>query len=92
MPRKNAFREDNGLRNTKSGIRFVFALACVLTPMAGFEVVRKAAATHPDVVIPYGHVNVDEPGVMREIQQFAYAGFKGVKMHRPKYGTVNLTS
>jgi len=61
------------------------AMACVLTPMAGFEAVRKAVAAHPDVVIPYGHVNVDEPGVMREIQQFADAGFKGVKMHRPKY-------
>jgi predicted TIM-barrel fold metal-dependent hydrolase len=60
------------------------AMACVLTPMAGFEVVRKAAA-HPDVLIPYGHVSVDEPGVVREIQTFADAGFKGVKMHRPKY-------
>lgn len=59
------------------------AMACVLTPMAGFEVVRKAAAAHPDVVIPYGHVNVDEPGVLKEIQQFADAGFKGIKMHRP---------
>jgi hypothetical protein len=59
-------------------------MACVLTPMAGFEVVRKAAA-HPDVLIPYGHVSVDEPGVVKEIQTFADAGFKGVKMHRPKY-------
>lgn len=61
------------------------AMACVLTPMAGFEVVRKAAAEYPDVIIPYGHVNVDEPGVVKEIQRFADAGFKGVKMHRPKY-------
>ena len=61
------------------------AMACVLTPMAGFEVIEKAAADHPDVVIPYGHVNVDDLNVVKEIQKFADAGFKGVKMHRPKY-------
>ncbi|MFN7949794.1 MAG: amidohydrolase family protein [Blastocatellia bacterium] len=61
------------------------AMACVLTPMAGFEVIRKAAAAHPDVIIPYGHVSVDEPGVLKEIQRFADAGFRGIKMHTPKY-------
>lgn len=61
------------------------AMACVLTPMAGFEVVKKAAADHPDVIIPYGHVSVDNPKVIHEIQKFADAGFRGVKMHTPKY-------
>jgi uncharacterized protein len=61
------------------------AMACVLTPMAGFEVVRKAAAQHPDVIIPYGRVNVDEPGVVKEIQRFADAGFRGIKMHTPRH-------
>jgi predicted TIM-barrel fold metal-dependent hydrolase len=61
------------------------AMACVLTPMSGFEVVKKAAAQHPDVVIPYGHISVDNPAVIAEIQKFADAGFKGVKMHTPKY-------
>jgi uncharacterized protein len=61
------------------------AMACVLTPMAGFEVIKKAAADHPDVVIPYGHVDVDDPNVVKEIGKFADAGFKGVKMHTPKY-------
>src|SRR5262245_47666827 len=60
------------------------AMACVLTPMAGFEVIKKAAAEYPDVIIPYGHVNVDEPGVLKEIQGFADAGFKGIKMHTPR--------
>jgi predicted TIM-barrel fold metal-dependent hydrolase len=60
------------------------AMACVLTPMAGFEVVKKAAAAHPDVVIPYGQINVDEAGAMAEIQRFADAGFRGIKMHRPR--------
>ncbi len=61
------------------------AMACVLTPMSGFETIRKAAADYPDVVIPYGFVSVDDPGAIGEIQKFAAAGFKGVKMHRPKY-------
>jgi len=61
------------------------AMACVLTRISGFEVVRKAAAQHPDVVIPYGHIDVDNPAVIAEIQKFAGAGFKGIKMHTPKY-------
>jgi predicted TIM-barrel fold metal-dependent hydrolase len=61
------------------------AMACMLTPISGFELVKKAAAQHPDVVIPYGHVNVDNPEVRDEIQKFADAGFKGIKMHTPKY-------
>jgi predicted TIM-barrel fold metal-dependent hydrolase len=60
------------------------AMACVLTPRAGLEVIKRAAAAHPDVIIPYGHVNVDEPGVLAELQKFADAGFKGIKMHRPR--------
>jgi uncharacterized protein len=61
------------------------AMACVLTPVAGLEVVRKAAEAHRDVVIPYGYINVDDPGAPAQIERFASAGFKGVKMHRPKY-------
>ena len=61
------------------------AMACVLTPMAGFDVVRKAASEHSDVVIPYGHIKVDEPGALGEIEKFAAAGFKGIKMHSPRH-------
>lgn len=61
------------------------AMACVLTPMSGFEVVKKAAAQYPDVIIPYGEIKVDNPKALAEIQQFAAAGFKGIKMHTPKY-------
>jgi predicted TIM-barrel fold metal-dependent hydrolase len=60
------------------------AMACVLTPIAGFDVVKKAAAAHPDVVIPYGAVNVDDPEAIAQVDQFAAAGFKGVKMHTPR--------
>jgi uncharacterized protein len=61
------------------------AMACILTPMPGLEVIRKAAAQHPDVIIPYGQISVDDPNVLAEIKKFADAGFKGLKMHRPKY-------
>ena len=61
------------------------AMACVLTPMSDFEGVKKAAAEHPDVVIPYGYINVDDPNALSEIRRFADAGFKGIKMHRPRY-------
>jgi hypothetical protein len=60
------------------------AMACVLTPMSGFEVIRKAAAAHPDVIIPYGQISVDNPRARQEIEQFAAAGFRGIKMHTPK--------
>jgi uncharacterized protein len=61
------------------------AMACVLTPIRGLDVVRKAAAAHPDVVIPYGYVSVDDPEAPDQIDRFAKAGFKGIKMHRPKH-------
>lgn len=60
------------------------AMACVLTLMPDFEVVKKAVANHPDVIIPYGYVSVDNPKALFEIQKFADAGFKGIKMHRPR--------
>jgi uncharacterized protein len=61
------------------------AMACVLTPMAGFEATKRAAAAHPDVVIPYGQINVDDPEAPSQIAKFADAGFKGIKMHSPRH-------
>lgn len=61
------------------------AMACVLTPISGLEVVQKAAAAHPDVVIPYGYISVDDPEAPAQIDRFAKAGFKGIKMHRPRH-------
>jgi predicted TIM-barrel fold metal-dependent hydrolase len=61
------------------------AMACVLTPMSGFEVIKKAAAQHPHVIVPYGHIKVDNPEAINEIKKFADAGFKGIKMHTPKH-------
>lgn len=60
------------------------AMACVLTPFSGFEATKKAAAQYPDVVIPYGQIGVDDPAAPAQIEAFARAGFKGVKMHSPR--------
>ncbi|QQS48141.1 MAG: amidohydrolase family protein [Acidobacteriota bacterium] len=60
------------------------AMACVLTRFPAIETVRKAAEKYPDVVIPYGQINVDDVGAVKEIRRFADAGFKGIKMHTPK--------
>ena len=60
------------------------AMACVLTPMSGFEVIKKAAQDYPETIIPYGYIMVDDPKALSEVQRFADAGFKGIKMHRPR--------
>src|SRR5262245_40955541 len=59
------------------------AMACVNAFMRDFEKRRDASRKYPDVVIPYGRVNVDEPAARSEIEKFAAAGFKGIKMHSP---------
>jgi len=80
------YREDPAYIDTLVRVyRPRHAMACVLTPIRGLEVVRKAAAAHPDVVIPYGHINVDDPDAPAQIDRFAQAGFKGIKMHRPRF-------
>jgi predicted TIM-barrel fold metal-dependent hydrolase len=61
------------------------AMACVLTRSQHLETVRGAAQKHPDVIIPYGQINVDDVSAVREIRQFAAAGFKGIKMHTPRH-------
>ena len=61
------------------------AMACVLTPLEALETVRRAALVHPDVIIPYGYIRVDDQGVLEHVDRFAKAGFKGIKMHRPTH-------
>lgn len=60
------------------------AMACVNAFMKDFDKLKKAAAEFPDVVIPYGRINVDAPDSHKEIETFAAAGFKGIKLHSPK--------
>ena len=59
------------------------AMACVLTPMKYFDALKKGAAAYPDVVIPYGQIDVDNPQAIAEVEAFAAGGCKGIKMHTP---------
>ena len=43
-----------------------------------------AAKQYPDVIIPYGYLDVDHPDARAQLETFAKAGVKGIKMHRPK--------
>jgi predicted TIM-barrel fold metal-dependent hydrolase len=60
------------------------AMACVLTPMKFFAALKKGAAAYPDVVIPYGQIDVDSPQAIAEVEAFAAGGCKGIKMHTPR--------
>ncbi|MEA2064062.1 MAG: amidohydrolase family protein [Gemmatimonadota bacterium] len=60
------------------------AMACVLTWMDDFELIRDAAQKYPDVFIPYGRVRPDDPNAIREIEKFYKAGFVGMKFHSPE--------
>ena len=60
------------------------AMACVLTRIESLDQMIAAAKQHPDVIIPYGHLDVDHPAARAHIETFAKAGVKGIKMHTPK--------
>lgn len=60
------------------------AMACVLTPIASLDAMMAAARQYPDVIIPYGYLDVDHPDARAQLEMFAKAGVKGIKMHRPK--------
>ena len=60
------------------------AMACVLTFMKDFEATKRGLAAYPDVVIPYGRIDVDDPGAVAEVEAFARGGCKGIKMHTPR--------
>lgn len=61
------------------------AMACVLTFMKDWKVLKQAAAEYPDVIIPYGRIVVDDPAALDEIDQFHAEGAKGIKMHTPRH-------
>jgi len=60
------------------------AMACVLTRIESLDAMLAAARLHPDVIIPYGHLDVDHPSARAHVETFAKAGVKGIKMHTPK--------
>ena len=62
------------------------AMACVLTPVDGLEAVKQAAGETPGCRDPLRPGRTSTiPRCIAQIERFAKAGFKGIKMHRPKY-------
>jgi predicted TIM-barrel fold metal-dependent hydrolase len=61
------------------------AMACVLTRIEHLDALMAAAKQYPDVIIPYGHIDVDHPQARAHVETFAKAGVKGIKMHTPKH-------
>ena len=59
------------------------AMVCVNAFMRDFDALSQAAKRLPNLVIPYGRVNLDEPSAYQQIEKFAGAGFRGIKMHSP---------
>jgi len=60
------------------------AMACVLTWIKDLDLMKNAAAAHPDVFIPYGRVDLDNVNAVREIETFKKNGFAGMKFHSPQ--------
>jgi uncharacterized protein len=60
------------------------AMACVLTWIKDMDMMKNAAASYPDVFIPYGRVELDNVGAVREVETFKKNGFAGMKFHSPQ--------
>src|SRR5688572_15694464 len=44
------------------------AMACVLTPIESLDALMAAAKQNPDVVIPYGYLDVDHPDARAQLE------------------------
>lgn len=60
------------------------AMACVNAFIEHLPKLTAAAKEYPDVVIPYGRVNADDPKALGQIERFAGEGAKGIKFHSPR--------
>ena len=73
------FEDDPGfLDKTIQTYRKFNTMVCILTPVSALAAVREAAAKNPDVLIPYGTIDLDDLGAIEKIDLFHAAGFKGI--------------
>ena len=56
----------------------VDGLAFILTPPKDLETVRAAMSKHPDRLLGFGDIKLDDPDVLEEIDRFHEAGFRGI--------------
>src|SRR5687767_15090619 len=62
------------------------AMVCVNGWRREFAAITEGAKKFPDVVIPYGRINPDDPGAAAEVDFFAANGARGIKLHSPQIG------
>ena len=60
------------------------AIACVNAYMKDWAKLKAAVKQHPDTIIPYGRILIDNPESLAEIDRFAAEGARGIKMHKPR--------
>jgi len=52
--------------------------ACLLTPFVHRHVVADAAKQHPQLIVPFGFVDLDAPDVVRQVEELHSLGFRGL--------------
>ena len=59
------------------------AVACLSAQREEFDALKAAAKKHPDVIIPFYWIDLDDSDVIEQIDRAHAAGFKGLKIHSP---------
>lgn len=60
------------------------AMACVNGWRREYGAIAAAAQRHPDTIIPYGRLSVDDANALADVDYFAANGARGIKLHSPK--------
>jgi len=60
------------------------AMSCVNAFPEHWDKLKAGVKEYPDVVIPYGRVNLDDTKALSQIDRFAGEGAKGIKFHSPR--------
>ena len=59
------------------------AVACLSAEREEFDALKAAAKKHPDIIIPFYWIDLDDSDVLAQIDRAHTAGFKGLKIHSP---------
>ncbi len=60
------------------------AMACVNGWRREYGAIAEAARKHPETVIPYGRLSVDDANALADVDYFAANGARGIKLHSPQ--------
>lgn len=61
------------------------AMACVNGWRREYGAIAAAARQHPDTIIPYGRLSVDDANALGDVDYFAANGARGIKLHSPQH-------